>query len=231
MAGYLITGNMSNAWSIIEEYSEPKHILENSGYCIILKPEENGKNYTVSDLDQLFQFLPDAMSHQKYCIIPNAETLSEILQNKLLKSLEDSSTIFFLVTNNEHAMLSTVKSRLVKIRLPYQPPAESEMVANMFSSINKREDMLVYLDMDADKNAESLFNTMNPHLFIQEVEKVFLKLLGHYSWGESCIPSMEKLWNNADSCIKACSICERYEKLTTLTKDYFFVFIAELIEI
>ena len=55
-------------------------------------------------------------------IIDNAERLSEIVQNKLLKTLEEpySGTVIILATDNKESLLPTVRSRCVELRLQEQ---------------------------------------------------------------------------------------------------------------
>ena len=58
---------------------------------------------------------------KKVFVILNAETINEIAQNKLLKSLEEpnSSNVFILTTTKTDKLLKTILSRLNKIYLPY----------------------------------------------------------------------------------------------------------------
>lgn len=55
-------------------------------------------------------------------IIDNAERLSEIVQNKLLKTLEEPypGTVIILATDNKESLLPTVKSRCVELRMHEQ---------------------------------------------------------------------------------------------------------------
>jgi len=56
----------------------------------------------------------------KIGIIDDADTLSEIIQNKLLKTLEEPSedTVILLAASNRDDLLSTVRSRCGLIRMP-----------------------------------------------------------------------------------------------------------------
>ena len=55
-------------------------------------------------------------------IIDNAERLSEIVQNKLLKTLEEPypGTVIILATDNKESLLPTVRSRCVELRMHEQ---------------------------------------------------------------------------------------------------------------
>lgn len=56
---------------------------------------------------------------RKIYVLNNCDTLSPLLQNKLLKTLEEppENTIFFLGATNESTILATVKSRCQQVRL------------------------------------------------------------------------------------------------------------------
>ena len=77
----------------------------------------------VDDVKQLIETsqLKPMIYKYKIILIKNAETISEIAQNKLLKSLEEanSSLIFILTTSDETKILATVKSRLKKLYLTF----------------------------------------------------------------------------------------------------------------
>lgn len=82
----------------------------------ILKPK-SGSNYTIDDLEVLFEILKFKLGKDdKYCIIiEKAELLSPICANSLLKSLEEPPENYFilLLANNKNSLLPTVISRCV----------------------------------------------------------------------------------------------------------------------
>lgn len=129
-------------------------------------------------VDDILKVLEDAelkpmiYSH-KVILIKNADTINEIAQNKLLKTLEEpnQSTIFILTTTAEEKLLATVKSRVKKIFL-------------CLSDVDKiREELLhsgtneKYISDDFSLT-EMVENSNNKDYaeYIENVEKLFLTL-------------------------------------------------------
>ncbi len=69
---------------------------------------------------------------KKVFVILNAETINEIAQNKLLKSLEEpnESAVFILTTTKTDKLLPTVLSRLNKIFVPNLSKEDEDIIAN-----------------------------------------------------------------------------------------------------
>lgn len=72
--------------------------------------------------------------NKKVFIIFNAETINEISQNKLLKSLEEpvGNNIFILTTTKTDKLLPTVLSRLNKIYLPTPSGEDRKLIVNAY---------------------------------------------------------------------------------------------------
>lgn len=89
-------------------------------------------------------------SNVKVILILNAETINEIAQNKLLKSLEEpnASTIFILTTSKIDKLLPTILSRVHKINVP--------KLSNEDFSIIKND--LLSMSVNVDKYQNSNFN-------------------------------------------------------------------------
>lgn len=83
--------------------------------------ERTGKEtYRVDDAAALIERLRmRPYGNHKVGIIDNAERMSETVQNKLLKTLEEPypGTVILLATENREALLPTVRSRCVLLRL------------------------------------------------------------------------------------------------------------------
>lgn len=76
--------------------------------------------YLTADLEELRQRLRmHPVGDRLVGVIYEAEMLSELLQNKLLKTLEEPypETVLFLVTSNRESLLPTVRSRCAVLRL------------------------------------------------------------------------------------------------------------------
>ena len=74
----------------------------------------------------------------KVFVILNAETINEISQNKLLKSLEEpnSQNIFILTSSKTDKLLPTVMSRLNKIYIPKLSNADKQIISKELSAQN-----------------------------------------------------------------------------------------------
>lgn len=77
-----------------------------------------------------------SIGERKLYIICDASTMTQAAQNKILKTLEDTTNdIFLLLATNDDAILSTIKSRCVVI-YPDPSPA-SPIPANILESASK----------------------------------------------------------------------------------------------
>lgn len=110
---------------------------------------------------------------RKVVLIKNADSINEVAQNKLLKTLEEpnKSTIFILTTTNEDKLLATVKSRVKKyfISLTDLDYIKNEL---MDSQINPKyicEDFTLTEMVENSNNKDYV-------QYIENVEKLFLTL-------------------------------------------------------
>ena len=87
--------------------------------------KEEGKRVamTVDDVKELIGslYLTPFELNKKFYIIEHAETMSEILQNKLLKSLEEPPPRVCFILCASRSLLPTVESRCKTLRLPPLP--------------------------------------------------------------------------------------------------------------
>lgn len=85
------------------------------------------------------------MGEYKIIMIKNLENSSEQSQNKLLKVLESPpiNTIFLISTTNLNKVLSTVKSRLLKVEIP---PFDEDTLTQIFSEYQSQQDFSLALD-------------------------------------------------------------------------------------
>lgn len=84
----------------------------NKQSVIYISPE---KNYVLEDIEIIFDKTRFALNDGEYfCfVLKKADRLTPVCANKLLKLLEEppAGYLFFLLTNNENAILPTIKSR------------------------------------------------------------------------------------------------------------------------
>lgn len=72
----------------------------------------------VEDIDEIIEFVLRAplCSSNKVVIVDNVDIISYEASNKLLKILEESSVVFFLISSRIKDILPTIKSRCIKIQ-------------------------------------------------------------------------------------------------------------------
>lgn len=116
-------------------------------------------------------------AEKKVFVILNAETINEISQNKLLKSLEEPnpSNIFIMTTTKTDKILNTVMSRLNKIYLPYPDNNDKKIFAN---ELNKTGiDISKYLDTNFSMTEMiNLSSNTNYQAIIDNIYMIFEKL-------------------------------------------------------
>lgn len=123
--------------------------------------ECSGKlGYKVSDADAFIESLM-MMPHGllSFGVIDNAESMSEVVQNKLLKTIEEppARTVVVLLTANRNSLLQTIRSRCTLVR---------------FKEINERDEATcIETGREWDKAAEAFFYSNFFHEFRKIVEK------------------------------------------------------------
>lgn len=129
-------------------------------------------------VDDILSVLEDAelkpmIYPYKIILIKNAETINEIAQNKLLKTLEEpnKSTIFILTTTNEEKLLATVKSRVKKVFLSLSniDIIREELLLNSINEKFITNDFTLTEMIDNSNNKDYVG-------YIENVEKMFLSL-------------------------------------------------------
>lgn len=121
----------------------------------------------IEDIDEMLEVCnSNSLGNHRVVVIQNAETMSSIAQNRLLKLLEDrsSSNILILCTNKD-CLLSTIESRCYDIY--FQPIEKEKMVTLMLEQgiEEKYHDYLCFLT----ENAPFLL-TNNPDVINDYIE-------------------------------------------------------------
>ena len=120
--------------------------LDSGGFedLIVLTPLPDKKDVVVNQIEDLMGLLKQKplASTGKACLIPAGERLSETVQNKLLKVLEEPvpGDVIIIMAANAEGLLATVRSRCVRIWLGY-PAAGSAAVTE---DIKKLATILIY---------------------------------------------------------------------------------------
>jgi DNA polymerase III delta prime subunit len=95
--------------------------IANQADVLILKPEKDSKQYSLDQINEIFNFTmykPLSLS-KKYLIIPEAHKLTQIHSNKLLKTFEEPpiELNIFLLNPQKSNILNTILSRSIKLRV------------------------------------------------------------------------------------------------------------------
>ena len=88
---------------------------------VIFYPKKGAATVTTDDVNELIEesYLRPIESNKKIFIINHAEAMNAVAQNKILKTLEEPPEGVHIImgATNEHALLSTVKSRMKKLEI------------------------------------------------------------------------------------------------------------------
>ncbi len=96
-------------------------LIEKGGYSDVIFLPKNGETVTVDDVNFLIEesYIKPIESDKKLFVITNAQTMSAVVQNKLLKTLEEPpANVHILIgSTSEFPILQTVKSRVKRIEI------------------------------------------------------------------------------------------------------------------
>ncbi len=122
---------------ILKTKKQINQIIKNGHPDILfIKPKSKQNKYTWENFNDFFSFLnlkKFELSH-RFIFISDIHLISEILCNKLLKSLEEppsQTTIFFLQTK-QIPLLPTISGRAVKIKLSIPQHVKENTSSNSF---------------------------------------------------------------------------------------------------
>lgn len=115
------------------------HRVQSGTHEDVIRMEQSGKTgYLVQDVMSFTRRLSmNAYGLRNIGIIPNADAMTEIVQNKLLKTLEEPSpgTVILLEVSNREVLLDTVRSRCILLRMTGQDGAsDSEAFVSIWNS-------------------------------------------------------------------------------------------------
>jgi len=139
-------------------------------------------------------------SNFKINIIWLPEFLHLSTSNAMLKVLEEppGNTIFFLVTNNDQKLISTIKSRVQNFNVKRFSDSEMKGYLSIYKDVSENEvDQAIYLSDGDLNNAQKYLNASNS----QDLEKVKVWMRACYSQSFGDINS-EVEWFNSLSKIK-----------------------------
>lgn len=119
---------------------------------LFVRKEDPHKNYSVKDecFHEFFRFqnFSNLELKHRFIVIEDAQSITTILANKLLKTLEEpaANTTIFLLDPFRHEILPTINSRAIFLRLPSSNNIETikapKNISEYFKSLNLEEDLL-----------------------------------------------------------------------------------------
>lgn len=141
-------------------------------YSYIKKDEKTGGIYVheAEDINKSIKLKP-YIGKYKIVIIWNAESMNIEISNKLLKNIEEppSNTLFFLISEKEEKLLTTIKSRTQTIKVN---PILNEDLKNKilfeFNEIKNIEDIIKVSEGDYIKSKTYINNSKNNNDFFDE---------------------------------------------------------------
>lgn len=112
---YNWTDNLISNWFQTDQ-------LFNHEDFLLLTPSKEARNYSLEDFKKFFSFLTYRATKEKrkIIVIRNADKLTPIIANKLLKTLEEPpiSVTIFLLNEKKLSLLETIKSRAISLNVP-----------------------------------------------------------------------------------------------------------------
>lgn len=124
---------------LISELLETKNIINHEDYLEVC-PSKSDSNYSLDDFKTFFSFLSykATKSKRKIILIKEAEKLTALINNKLLKTLEEPPVpaSIFLINNKKISLLETIVSRSIKIRVPVKS-SQNQLTTERLSELKQ----------------------------------------------------------------------------------------------
>ena len=131
----------------------------------------------VSDIDNLINYVSRAplCSETKVIVIDNVDIISMEAANRLLKTLEESSFVFFLVTSNIRAVLLTIQSRCFKI--PFEALSQDDITNILWKRMGSEPVQAQLLGWIGSGSNKDIFACAGLYLKYRDMAIDFLLLL------------------------------------------------------
>lgn len=181
--------------SLISNWFQTNQLLNHEDF-LLLTPSKDDRNYSLEDFKNFFSFLTYRATKEKrkIIVIRNADKLTPIIANKLLKTLEEPpiSVTIFLLNEKKLALLETIKSRAISLNVPIK-----EKLSEKVDHIGKLQSLSQYSIIEKLKNSNKLETDIIEQILIagQKEQISYLNMvkienyLQHYK--------VDKIYNNA----------------------------------
>ncbi len=146
-----------------------RQVNSNSHPDITIIDQDTIKVEDVNKLMPKLSTLPVANKYKIFVIL-NAESINEIAQNKLLKSLEEpnASNIFILTSSKTDKILPTIMSRLKKVYVPKLSILDKSMIAREL----KTKDINISRFIDTDLSLTDMINLETNISYIETIKAI-----------------------------------------------------------
>ncbi len=196
-----------------------------------------------NDLETIFNFIqtkPLQKGFVKILVIENVQSLSLLLANALLKTLEELPSYLYLVliTNNPANVIGTIKSRCNVVHVNAKKPAKfthpacqnlaSLKTKALVASFGNYNNLTTFLDSESAKPIIEFFDNLTSHekdaLYLMQQNSIFNKF--DYKQIKILINWLSAYYQHKNqSCFQ--TVIENYD--LNLSKNYLYFCILELI--
>lgn len=120
--------------------TEPSDVLK-------LLPEADKKTIGVMQVREVIGRLSTHAIRRRVVLVPQADIMTEEAQNALLKTLEEpnKNTYFILSTDDEYAMLQTIRSRCQTVRLHRTSPSQDSRLLDGAKLSEQEKQQILFL--------------------------------------------------------------------------------------
>ncbi len=181
--------------------------FKNSPDILLIKKDADQKQFITEDFSEVFRFQETTPlnANHKFCVIFEAEFITDQIYNKLLKIFEEPSNnlTFFLFSNSSKTLISTIESRVTKLRLTLEDISDLGFDAQVQNNFNEELENLDQ-EMTLLKFQDFYKNLNNENAFLKsflakisnhdDLEKLKKKVPDFLQWFQE-----SKNFNNAKS--------------------------------
>jgi hypothetical protein len=147
---------------------------------ILLLKNREGKDYLKEEFEVFFRFLELATFEfpRRFVVIANAHRISDLMANKMLKSLEDTpgGITIFMLNPTQAPLLPTLRGRALILRVPspteqvFQTDVANSTMNEWFVSQLHSKDRPIQ-DKTVNETFETFLKTRDPHDLIAMLKK------------------------------------------------------------
>ncbi|WP_127716228.1 hypothetical protein [Halobacteriovorax sp. HLS] len=159
------------------------------GDLLYVTKESETQNYSIKEdtFDEFFRFqnFKNMELSQRFIVIDDAHSITKVLSNKLLKTLEEPApnTTIFLLNPNRFEVLPTITSRAITLRIVGQNRVDTSTELNTFSKYLEQmsfEDGFITLIARYERDQQGLAEIIEYLKKNKEIERGLIDTLTQY---------------------------------------------------